>query len=109
MKKISGKEIAREELQRQIDEFLNQGGKVTEVPRGHTGWDSRKGMLKPSQAIFDNTPKDRTPLNHLLKAIDSRRTKKRPKPKPRSRLPQPRKQAIYDDFGEPVRYIWVDK
>ena len=109
MKKISGKDIARQQLQRQVEEFIDRGGEVTHVPQGDGGWDNSKGALKPSQTIFDGTPKQRTPLDHLLKSIDSRRAKKRAKPKQRARLPQPRKQAIYDDFGEPIRYIWVDK
>ena len=49
MKKLSTKEIARARLQRQVDAFLDGGGKVHNVPRGESGWDSRKGMLKPTR------------------------------------------------------------
>ncbi len=109
MKKLSTKEIARARLQRQVDAFLDGGGKVHNVPRGESGWDSRKGMLKPTREIFNEPKKERTPLDHVLKTIDARRAEKREKPKQRSRLPQPRKKAIYDDFGEPIRYVWVDE
>ncbi len=108
LKKLSTKEIARAHLQQQVKAFLDKGGKVQDIPRGESGWDSRKGMLKPSREIFNEPKQERTPLHHLLKVIDARRAKKREKPRKRSRLPEPRKKAIYDDFGEPIRYIWVD-
>jgi hypothetical protein len=46
----------------------------------------------------------------VVAAIEARRKDKmsgKPQRK-RSRLPQPRRKIIYDDFGEPVRRIWVD-
>jgi len=99
--------MARAQLEQQIEEFLQGGGTIDQVPRGISGWDSSKGSMKPG-GEFVPKPQSRTPLDHLLVALDTRRNTKRQKPKKKSRLPSPRNKILYDDFGEPVRRVWVD-
>lgn len=46
----------------------------------------------------------------MLAALDARRKLPRGRsaqPK-RGRLPQPRRKIIYDDFGEPLRRVWIE-
>lgn len=50
----------------------------------------------------------RTYLNDVVAALDERKKKKHDKPAaaPKKR---PKKKIIYDDFGEPLREVWVDE
>ena len=67
------------------------------------------GRFDPFQDIQVLTPMYRgetgaLSLNRRLQA----RLKRRPVRK-RSRLPTPRRKTLYDDFGEPIRRVWVDE
>lgn len=97
------------EVQQQVDEFLRQGGTVEEVPRGISG---RPYAQSPLTALFDgpianaNRQENRTPLPEVVAAIESRR---HPKPPLRAAKPKPRKKVILDDFGQPLRWEWVEE
>jgi hypothetical protein len=46
----------------------------------------------------------------VVKDIEARRkTRGKPAPSKKTRPAQPKKKIIYDDFGEPLRYTWVDE
>lgn len=101
----------RRELDRQIDMYLREGGAVQTIPRGISGRAPDAGPL-PAAPFFssDSSPGEnkekRTYLVDVIAAIEARR-----KPQPtRKTLPRrrPRKKFIYDDFGEPIRWVWEE-
>ncbi len=103
MKPVPSKAQIRSELENQIEDFLREGGTVEAVPRGQSG---HLDNINP----FTNQPQSppssqsRTPLNDVVKALDERK-----KTKPLAgRLKRPRKKLITDDFGEPLRWVWVE-
>lgn len=109
MKRPITKADIRSEIERQIDSYLNGGGKVTNVERGLSGREDPNGPLKPDNTAFQQPKVPRTYVSDVVAAIDARRAKKparlAAKPKPK----KPRKKIIYDDFGEPLREVWVDE
>ena len=44
----------------------------------------------------------------MVAKIDERK-RKSPAKKPAKASKRPRKKVIYDDFGEPLREVWVDE
>lgn len=106
MKKPVTKAQVRKELDLQMNDFLSQGGKVEQVERGLSGRENAAGPLKPNGVSFDQQKTPRTYVPEVIKAMDERRkpkTIKEPKTKKK-----PRKKLIYDDFGEPLRWEWVE-
>jgi hypothetical protein len=98
----------RDALQAATSEFLHRGGKVTEVPTGTSAWEPGT-RPPPGQPLFSQPPAERTPLDHVIAALDSRRAASRQRRKVRrTRKPEPRRRTIYDDFGEPLRRVWTD-
>ncbi len=92
-----------QELEAQIQEFLVQGGQVNEVPRGLSGRPDANG---PLVSIFDgSSQEDRTPLPEVVAAIEAR---KKPQLLQKTKKPRPRKRVILDDFGQPLRWEWVE-
>lgn len=103
----------REELEQQMRAFLAKGGEVNQVPRGLSGRDSGEGPIRPNSFVPNAAnkvaPEDQVPLTNVVQSIEARR---RAKPKSRSTkavTPRPRKRLIYDDFGEPLRWEWVNE
>lgn len=105
MKPTKTKREIRDELSQQMNEYLHHGGSVREVPRGISG---RENANAPLVSIFEgNNPEDRTPLPDVVAAIEARR---KPLAPPKSnRKPRPRKKVILDDFGQPLRWEWVEE
>jgi hypothetical protein len=97
----------RTEIAQQINDFLDKGGKVAEVERGKSGRDNPDGPLNPDSTSFQQRKIERTYLPEVVAAIDARRKQKPIKTKPSKR--GPRKKTIYDDFGEPLREVWVEE
>lgn len=92
------------ELEQQVQEFLIHGGQVNEVPRGLSGRPDANG---PLISIFDGTSQeDRTPLPEVVAAIEAR---KKPQLPPKPKKLRPRKKVILDDFGQPLRWEWVEE
>ncbi|WP_323816320.1 hypothetical protein [Cellvibrio sp. NN19] len=93
-----------QELEQQIQDFLHQGGQVNEVPRGLSGRPDANG---PLISIFDGTSQeDRTPLPDVVAAIEAR---KKPPLTNKPKKLRPRKKVILDDFGQPLRWEWVEE
>lgn len=93
-----------QELENQIQEFLTQGGQVNEVPRGLSG---RADANSPLISIFDGAgQEDRTPLPEVVAAIEAR---KKPQLVQKPKKLRPRKKVILDDFGQPLRWEWVEE
>jgi hypothetical protein len=111
LKKPVSKSDIRDELQEEMDRFLKQGGQVESIPRGISGKDPGDAPLFLNRSLFIEPRAQRTPVPDVVAAIEARRKEKfthKPQRKG-SRLPQPRRKIIYDDFGEPLRKIWVDE
>lgn len=106
MKPIKTKRELRAELNQQINEFLGHGGSVKEVPRGVSGREDAHG---PLVSIFDGqSGEDRTPIPEVVAAIEARRKPQAPAHKSARKL-RPRKRVILDDFGQPLRWEWVEE
>lgn len=108
-KDFSFKSSQRDRIQREIEDFLSRGGQIETVAPGASGAGNRApGAWRPGAAANPTPPRERIPLDHLLVAIDQRRKPARPAAKTSARK-RPRKRLIYDDFGEPLRWEWVDE
>lgn len=94
----------RKQLDRDVQDFIAHGGKIRQVPRGLSGRDPQMGF---SQPLFDTPKTTRTYVTELIAGIDARRRPEKPKPGTREHK-KPRQKVILDDFGEPIRKIWVD-
>lgn len=94
-----------------MQSFLSDGGHVNEVPRGISGKNPGDAPVYLSRRLFSEPPASRTYVPEVVAAIEARRQKavaRTPAPR-RSRLPKPRRKVIYDDFGEPLRKVWVEE
>jgi hypothetical protein len=111
LKKPVSKSDIRDELQEEMERFLAQGGQVQSIPRGISGKDPGDAPLFLNRRLFIEPRTKRTLVPDVVAAIEARRKEKftRKPQRKRSRLPQPRRKIIYDDFGEPLRKIWVDE
>lgn len=104
MKPTKTRRQLHNELEQQVQEFLHQGGKVNEVPRGLSG---RLDAQGPLISIFDGvSQEERTLLPEVVAAIEAR---KKPQASIKHRKPRPRKKVILDDFGQPLRWEWVEE
>lgn len=105
MKPTKTKAQIRAEIGDQVNQYLASGGAVNKVDKGISGNDSHTNLFS-SSATFE--PKlDRTPVTEVIKQVEERR-KHKPAP-PLKKAGRARKKLITDDFGEPLRWIWVDK
>lgn len=111
MKQLSDKARVREALEREINRYIEAGGAVNEIARGISGQDHMDGT-RPSHRFktFEPRPREeRTYVPEVVAAIEARRKRGRDLKKPKVRPPKLVRKAIYDDFGEPIRYEWVEK
>lgn len=110
VKKLPSKAELRAALDNEIQHFLQQGGEVEAVPQGMSGKDPLAAPLYLTRRLFLEPRVERTLVPEVVAAIEQRRKallKRNPGPK-RSRRPQPRRKTLYDDFGEPLRRVWVE-
>jgi len=91
-----------------MNKFLDRGGCVEEIPRGISGRDANQSMMPPSRSLFIEPTTPRTPIPEVVAAIEARRASK-PKPATRPKRAQRYRKTLYDDFGEPLRKVWVDE
>ncbi len=93
----------RAQLNNQIEQFLSKGGQVASVPQGVSGRENPTQALVP--ALFTEKAAPRTDARNALQSLDSRKNKKNTS----HTLKRPRKKPVYDDFGELLRWVWVDE
>ena len=94
MKVRNSKEQQRRRLKRDMERFLSHGvsGNDLEQPQGRRAFP------------FSQAPRaTRTDLSEVVAAIDAR---KRRTTRPPTHKRRPRRKLIYDDFGEPLRWVW---
>lgn len=102
----SSKKSIRGDIRRKTEEFLSRGGEIKKHERGETGEPADKPRAK--SVFVSNQPRQtRTYINDVVSAVDSRK-KKPTKSKPKPTTKRRRKKVVYDDFGEPLREVWVD-
>jgi hypothetical protein len=110
LKKPVSKADIRDQLQRETERFLQQGGNVENIPQGISGKDPGDPPLFLNRRLFLEPRTPRTLVPEVVAAIEARRKNKftRKPQRKGSRLPPARRKTIYDDFGEPLRRVWVD-
>jgi subtilisin family serine protease len=108
MKRKPTKAQLREMLDQAVGQYESQGGSVEEVAPGVSG--VKEGPLKaPETIIFEGTKEQRSYVNDVVAAIDSRKKKSKKPATKQVKNKQPKKRLIYDDFGEPLRWVWDDE
>ncbi|MBT8139394.1 MAG: hypothetical protein KJP25_06485 [Gammaproteobacteria bacterium] len=113
IKKPDSKKKLREEIERQTREYLTEGQAVKQIPKGVSSRDAASGPFK-SPFRRENwqgksqPASERTYLTDVVDSLENRKRKKVKTPAPSARKKKPRKRLIYDDFGEPLRWVWVD-
>jgi hypothetical protein len=109
-KKLPDKADLRADLDRETQRFLREGGEVQSVPPGVSGKDALAPPLYLTRRLFAEPRAERTLVPEVVAAIEERRKalqKRQPASKGSAR-PRPRRKILYDDFGEPLRQVWVD-
>ncbi len=111
MGKRQSKAEIRHELEQQIANYMRDGGQIHKIRPGLSGLADGE-VLHPQ--FSDGKPaQPRTPAMDILATIDARRAQTRNAAKNggkgATRKPKPRKKMLYDDFGEPLREVWVDE
>ena len=95
----------RRELDRQLDAYLREGGQVHEIPRGISGRNPVDGPLPNAPFVGPGQHTQREDLTEVIAGIEARR---KPPAPPKLAARRPRKKIIYDDFGEPIRWVWEE-
>ncbi|MFT5722423.1 MAG: hypothetical protein ACI9W6_002752 [Motiliproteus sp.] len=94
----------RNEIELRVREFVDRGGVISQVTQGETGLGSNCSL---NPGGFERPRDSRTPVSGAITSIEARRN---PKSDSSSQRPKrPRKKMLFDDFGEPLRWIWVDE
>ena len=109
MKKTPSKQDLRRRLESQTRSYLDRGGEIRAVPQGVSAVD--KAVSPTKTPILNGKPQQRTPVNDVIETLRRRRESqlKRPPKIVKRRKPQPRKQIVYDDFGEPLRIVYHEE
>ncbi len=102
IQKLKTKQEVRDEMEKEILDYLHSGGKIDQVLQGVSGREDNSN-LNQTIPFNEGEKQTRTLLIETVKAIDERKQKKKPAPLLK---PKPQKRIIYDDFGEPIREIW---
>ena len=110
MKKPDSKEDMRNKLRQETERFLQKGGNVNEIAQGISGKDAGDPPLFLNRGLFVEPKASRTPVPEVVAAIEARRRKKyHHKPPVKRKVARPRRKIIYDDFGEPLRRVWLEE
>ena len=107
MQKPPSKAQIRQELENDLADFIESGKTVEQIPKGVSGKEIGENYTKKAHWQMEKSDGERTYLPDVLKALDERKKPKLP-PKKSARR-RPRKKLIYDDFGEVLRWVWVDE
>jgi hypothetical protein len=106
MKKQTSKKQVRNQLQQQMDDFLAKGGAVANIETGISGREDPAAA--PSNHPFAKPKEKRTPVLDSIESIEARR-KSKPELAKKTKTTTPVRKPVLDDFGEIVRWVWVDE
>ncbi|MEZ5572402.1 MAG: hypothetical protein R3E64_10305 [Halioglobus sp.] len=109
MKKLITKTDIRNELLQETERFLERGGSVDKIPQGISGKNPGDPPIYLNRRLFVEPKTPRTLIPEVVAAIDARRLEKTRRKPQKRRLQRPRRKIIYDDFGEPLRRIWLEE
>lgn len=99
------KHQVKQELAQDVENFLARGGSVEQVGQGETALVN--GCFNQQRPTIASQAQTRTLLSSQVEAIEKRKEERRqPKPTPIKTNRRPNKKWIYDDFGEPLRWVW---
>ena len=101
------KKFIRKEILAKTQDYLCNGGLIEEVSLRESGQNTKEPIVRPAFKI-DDSSKNKIYLTDVVSTIDARKlktTKSRLLTKNHSGR---HKKIIYDDFGEPLREVWVD-
>lgn len=101
------KNSLRKQLREKTEAFLVSGGEIKKCQPGETGEPADQPRAK-GVFVSPSPIKTRTYVNDLVTKIDQRKRKSPAKP-PSKVSKRPKKKIIYDDFGEPLREVWVEE
>ena len=96
----------RRHLERQTRSYLKDGGEIRAVPQGVSAVDEAVSAIHTP--IFTGKPQPRTPVNYVMDTLNRRREphlKRTPKTVQRAKT-KPKKEIVYDVFGEPLRVVY---
>jgi SutA-like transcriptional regulator len=105
---VSQKKLQRQRIRQQTEEFLARGGQVSNVNPGVSGQGDPNARRLHQQSFTPSGTSERTPVPEVVAAIEARKQAKRLRHAAKPKLRQPKRKLIYDDFGEPLRWEWVD-
>ncbi|RDE25099.1 hypothetical protein DV711_05950 [Motiliproteus coralliicola] len=105
MKHRPSKAEIRAELNQQVQEFLERGGQIKEFDAGVSGF--ADGQYHRTGGFIERPKDSRTPVNEVVARIESRRRSKHLAVRTQ-RNNKPQKKLLYDDFGEPLRWVWSE-
>jgi hypothetical protein len=105
--KLPSKRELRAELDSGIENYLEEGGVINEIPRGLSAFQPGDPPLRTEHFQPSQAPSERTPVPEIVAAIEARKHIKPAKHKP-TKSTRPKRKLILDDFGEPLRWEWVD-
>ena len=108
LKKPITKAHIRNEMDQQIADFLGEGGEVAQIPQGISGRENVQGAIRAEQTAFQQPKAERTFLPEVVATLEARKQAQLAKNAPKPPKRRPRKKMIYDDFGEPLRWEWVE-
>ena len=109
LKKPPTKADLRHEIEAQINDFLGDGKVVNEITKGVSSRDGAEKPLRAESWQMDNKKSDWTYIPEVVNTLENRRQQKALKPSTATKTKRPHKRLIYDDFGEPLRWVWVDE
>ena len=100
------KHQVKQELAQDVAHFLARGGNVKQVEQGETALIN--GCFNQQRPTVAGQAQTRTLLSSQVDAIEKRKEERRHiKPIPVKANRRPTKKWIYDDFGEPLRWVWA--
>ena len=103
---VGSKRILRQDILRKTEEYLSRGGEIKKYRAGESA--ERADIPRKKAEFVGLKLSNQSDLNEVILAIDERKANLR---NPPSVLPRStsRKKVIYDDFGEPLREVWIEK
>jgi hypothetical protein len=100
------KKDTRKELESLVDQFIKAKGEIQQIDMGESGLVD--GKYNTSHMGFNEPKQERTPLNHVVAALQQKKNSKSSSPAPIPTKKRPKKKIIYDDFGAPLRWVWEE-